>query len=69
MANASGLASERIFTGGFHHAPSGIDYRLSDQDGSLWLNYSRPGTRACRGARSLTIFSAPDISALPICIP
>src|ERR1700690_2220233 len=43
MANASGLASDRIFTGGFRHAPSGIDYRVSNKDESLWLSYSRPG--------------------------
>jgi predicted CXXCH cytochrome family protein len=56
MANASGLASDRIFTGGFRHAASGIDYRISDQDGTLWLNYSRPGDRGLQGSQKLDYF-------------
>ena len=56
MANASGLASDRIFTGGFRHAASGIDYRISDEDGSLWLNYSRPGDRGLQGSQKLDYF-------------
>lgn len=56
MANASGKASDRIFTGGFHHAPSGIDYRVSDKDGSLWLNYSRPGDLSLQGSHKLDYF-------------
>jgi predicted CXXCH cytochrome family protein len=56
MANASGLASDRIFTGGFHHAPSGIDYRISNKDGSLWLNYSRPGDAGLQGSQKLDYF-------------
>src|SRR6266567_8626856 len=56
MANASGLASDRIFTGGFHHAASGIDYRISNKDGTLWLNYSRPGDPGLRGSQKLDYF-------------
>src|SRR5580692_1337320 len=56
MANASGLASDRIFTGGFHHAPSGIDYQISNKDGLLWLNYSRPGDPAVQGGQKLDYF-------------
>jgi Cytochrome c554 and c-prime/Tetratricopeptide repeat len=56
MANASGLASDRVFTGGFHHAPSGVDYRVSNQDGSLRLNYSRRGDTGLEGSRKLDYF-------------
>ncbi len=56
MANASGLASDRIFTGGFHHAPSGVDYKVSDQNGSLQLNYSRPGDPGLQGSHKLDYF-------------
>src|SRR5262245_57415202 len=56
MANASGLASNRVFIGGFHHAASGIDYRVSNQEGALWLNYSRPGDRGLQGSQKLEYF-------------
>jgi Flp pilus assembly protein TadD len=56
MANASGLASDRMFTGSLHHAPSGIDYRVADQDGMLRLNYSRPGDPALQGSQKLEYF-------------
>ena len=56
MANASGLASDRIFTGEFHDSSSGIDYRISNNDGALWLNYARPGDPGLRGSRKLDYF-------------
>jgi predicted CXXCH cytochrome family protein len=56
MANASGLASDRVFTGVFHHAQSGVDYRLSNKDGSLWLNYSRPADPGLQGSQKLDYF-------------
>lgn len=56
MANASGLAKDRIFTGSFRHTISGIDYKLSDEDGSLWLSYSRPGDPAVQGRHKLEYF-------------
>jgi tetratricopeptide (TPR) repeat protein len=56
MANASGVASDRIFTGSFHHAASGIDYQVSSKDGSLWLNYSRPGDAGMMGRLKLQYF-------------
>jgi len=62
MANASGLASDRIFTGGFHHAASGIDYQISNKDGSLWLNYSRPGDPGLQGSQKLEYFLGSGIS-------
>jgi predicted CXXCH cytochrome family protein len=56
MANASGLASDRVSTGGFHHASSGIDYRISNKDGSLWLSYSRPGDPGIQGSQKFDYF-------------
>jgi len=56
MANASGLASDRVFTGVFHHAQSGIDYRLSNKNDSLWLNYSRPADPGLQGSQKLDYF-------------
>lgn len=56
MANASGLASDRIFTGAFHHAPSGVDYRVSNEKGKLWLHYSRPGDPGLQGEHELEYF-------------
>lgn len=56
MANASGLAMDRVFTGGFHHAASGIDYRIFQGQGSLWLSYSRPGDPEVQGKQKLNFF-------------
>ena len=56
MANASGLATDRMFTGSFHHAPSGIDYKVSHEDNSLWLSFSRQGDQAVQGRHQLQYF-------------
>jgi hypothetical protein len=56
MANASGRASERIFTGEFHHAPSGIDYRVFQKEGSLWLHYARTADPQLEGSQRLQYF-------------
>jgi predicted CXXCH cytochrome family protein len=41
MARGSGVAMNGLISGGFHHAPSGIDYRVFERDGSAWMSYSR----------------------------
>lgn len=51
MARASGLATAGLISGGFHHAPSNIDYKVFARDGSAWMSYQRPGSDA-RGALS-----------------
>ncbi len=56
MANASGLASDRILTGAFHHAPSGVNYRVSNENGKLWLHYARPGDPGLQGEHELEYF-------------
>ena len=39
MANASGLAAQRMKTGAFDHKPSGMRYALSLQGPNLMLTY------------------------------
>ena len=56
MANASGLASDRVVTGGFHHSPSGIDYRVSEREGKVWLSYARPDDPRLNGQLRLDYF-------------
>src|ERR1700733_3967538 len=56
MANASGLARDRIFTGSFPHAASGIDYQVFEQEDSLWFGYSRRGDAAVQGKYKLEYF-------------
>ncbi len=56
MANASGLASDRVFTGSFHSAASGIDYRVFNENGALWLSYARSGDADVQGKHKLEYF-------------
>lgn len=41
MANASGKAADGIIPADFIHAPSGVHYRVYEEDGKVWLSYSR----------------------------
>src|SRR5216684_3608973 len=43
MANASGSAAEKAAPATFRHKPSGVEYRISVENGEVWLNYDRPG--------------------------
>jgi len=43
MANASGPAAENAAPATFRHKPSGVEYRISVENGEVWLNYDRPG--------------------------
>jgi len=43
MANASGSAAEIAVPATFRHKPSGVEYRISVENGEAWLNYDRPG--------------------------
>jgi tetratricopeptide (TPR) repeat protein len=43
MANASGPTAENAVTATFRHRPSGVEYRISVENGEVWLNYDRPG--------------------------
>ncbi len=42
MANASGRIAENAVTATFRHRPSGVEYRISVENGEVWLNYDRP---------------------------
>ncbi len=41
MARGSGLAKDGMTPGGFHHAESGVDYRVFARDGEDWMSFSR----------------------------
>jgi predicted CXXCH cytochrome family protein len=56
MANASGVANDRIYKGSFQHEPSGVDYKIFEEDGSLWLSYLRPGDPDVQGKHKLEYF-------------
>jgi tetratricopeptide repeat protein/cytochrome c554/c'-like protein len=43
MANASGPAVEHATPATFRHKPSAVEYRVSVENGKVWLNYDRPG--------------------------
>lgn len=43
MANASGPAVEYATPATFRHKPSAVEYRVSVENGKVWLNYDRPG--------------------------
>nr|WP_246408873.1 tetratricopeptide repeat protein [Granulicella aggregans] len=51
MARGSGVAMDGLIAGGFHHAPSGVDYRVFERDGAAWMSYSRPAKAAPDTAR------------------
>jgi predicted CXXCH cytochrome family protein len=56
MANASGLATEKLYAGSFTHAPSGVLYAISDQSGQATLNYTLPTNPPTRISERLQYF-------------
>jgi len=56
MANASGPASQGVIAGDFEHPPSGVDYRVSAENGQVWLSFERPGDSMLQGKRELLYF-------------
>ena len=55
MANASGLARDAVIAGEFSHNPSGVHYRVYEEDGRVWLSYER-AEEGLRGKRELLYF-------------
>jgi predicted CXXCH cytochrome family protein len=53
MANASGIAADRIIPGSFNHRSSGVDYRITDTGGDPTLTYTDGGIS---GQMHLTYF-------------
>ena len=43
MANASGPAVERVTPATFRHKSSAVEYRVSVENGKVWLDFDRPG--------------------------
>jgi hypothetical protein len=56
MANASGLARDALITGEFVHRPSGVPYRVYEQDGQAWMSYERRSESGVHGERRLSYF-------------
>lgn len=58
MAHASGPAAEGFIPADFVHAASGVHYRVTEDDGRVWLNFARDaGTGgALEGKRELRYF-------------
>ncbi len=56
MANASGLAGERLKTGAFEHKSSGVNYSLSLQNSQLMLSYKDPKDPETVASRKLEYF-------------
>lgn len=51
MARGSGLATDGLIPGNYHHKPSGVDFSVFARDGSAWMSFRRPATDP-RGALS-----------------
>src|SRR5665213_2213618 len=56
MANASGLAMERLLPGDFTNALSGTKYRIDAADGAAWLTYDDPQSPPVKGRMRLDYF-------------
>jgi tetratricopeptide (TPR) repeat protein len=56
MANASGLAAERLKTGAFEHKPSGVNYSFTLQGSQLMLTYRDPKDPQIAASRKLEYF-------------
>lgn len=57
MANASGPASDGFIAADFHHADSGVHYRIYEQGGNVWLRYEREdAARELEGQQELKYF-------------
>jgi predicted CXXCH cytochrome family protein len=44
MARGSGLATDALLPGQFHHKPSAVDYRVFLRDNAAWMSFTRPAT-------------------------
>ena len=56
MASASGPAGQRVIAGDFNHRTSGVRYRVSVENGRVWLSFERPGDPMVQGKRELLYF-------------
>lgn len=59
MARGSGIATDGLIPGDFHHKVSSVDYRVFERDGSAWMSYKRDPSDpngALSGERRLEYF-------------
>jgi predicted CXXCH cytochrome family protein len=56
MANASGTAIQALIPGEFVHAPSGVRYRIYEENGKAWLGFDRDNSDLVHGKRELSYF-------------
>jgi predicted CXXCH cytochrome family protein len=56
MANASGLATDRLVPGTFLHAASGVEYQVFTEHNSGWLSYRKRADPAINGRERLEYF-------------
>jgi tetratricopeptide (TPR) repeat protein len=56
MANASGLARERLIPGKFTHTPSGVEYQVSTEGENAELRYRKPADAAIESSEKLDYF-------------
>ena len=56
MARASGPALEALIPGEFLHPPSGVRYRIYEENGKAWLSFERNGADSLKGTRELLYF-------------
>ncbi len=56
MARASGNAADAVIAGEFEHRASGVEYRVYEDAGRMWMSYERPGDSEFRGKRQLQYF-------------
>src|SRR5579872_3898885 len=56
MARASGNAADGLIAGEFDHRPSGVDYRVYEDAGRVWMSYQRAGDSEFRGKKQLQYF-------------
>jgi predicted CXXCH cytochrome family protein len=56
MAQASGPALEALIPGEFQHRPSGVRYRIYEENGKAWLSFERDGADSLKGTRELLYF-------------
>jgi tetratricopeptide (TPR) repeat protein len=53
MATSGGPASDGLTPGAFEHKPSGVHYRVYEQDNKVWMSFERDGKDGIHGQREL----------------
>src|SRR5450432_2906310 len=56
MAQASGPATQHLITGEFQHKPSGVRYRVYEENGDAWLSFDRSSQPEVHDTRKLLYY-------------